>query len=78
MCMELLTNDGWSAASSLESVFLQVRMAISSRDPVPARLSAGPVGAYSTAEAIQAYRRACQIHGWTVPPDFAAIATQQS
>ena len=41
MCMQLLTNDGWSAVSSIESVLLQVRMAISSLDPKPARLQAG-------------------------------------
>lgn len=36
--MELLTNSGWSPVSSVESVLLQVRMAMSSLDPKPARL----------------------------------------
>jgi ubiquitin-conjugating enzyme E2 Q len=38
LCMELLTNSGWSPVSSVESVLLQVRMAMSNLDPKPARL----------------------------------------
>ncbi|KAL2256111.1 hypothetical protein VTK26DRAFT_2171 [Humicola hyalothermophila] len=38
MCMELLTSSGWSPANSMESVILQVRMAICSLEPQPARL----------------------------------------
>jgi ubiquitin-conjugating enzyme E2 Q len=70
MCMELLTNDGWSAVSSIESVLLQVRMAISSIDPKPARLENGGRGDYGVGEAVEAYMRACAVHGWTVPPGF--------
>ncbi len=33
VCMELLTTSGWSPASSMESVLLQVRMAMCSVDP---------------------------------------------
>ena len=61
--MELLTNSGWSSVSNIESVLLQVRMAISSLDPKPARLEKGPVRDYDTVEAIEAYRRACAAHG---------------
>ena len=74
MCMELLTNDGWSAVSSIESVLLQVRMAISSLDPKPARLQAGHPGDYGVMEAVDAYIRACQVHGWTVPAGFKETA----
>ncbi|TVY21133.1 Ubiquitin-conjugating enzyme E2 Q2 [Lachnellula arida] len=73
MCMELLTNSGWSAVSSIESVLLQVRMAISNLEPKPARLqSQGKQRQfdYGISEAIDAYRRACATHGWQVPPDF--------
>lgn len=73
LCMELLTNDGWSAVSSIEAVLLQVKMAISSVDPRPARLPPGSVGEYSAGEAIEAYKRACMTHGWTVPPDLLQI-----
>ncbi|EER38209.1 ubiquitin-conjugating enzyme E2 [Histoplasma capsulatum H143] len=81
LCMELLTNSGWSAASSIESVLLQVRMAISSTEPQPARLvrgqsvSKGTVRDYGVGEAVEAYIRACRMHGWEVPKDFARMAT---
>ena len=31
LCMELLTNTGWSSVSSMESVLMQIRLAIASR-----------------------------------------------
>ncbi|KAH0536283.1 hypothetical protein FGG08_006821 [Glutinoglossum americanum] len=74
LCMELLTNSGWSAVSSLESVLLQVRMAISSTDPFPARLEESRVGDYQAGEAIQAYVRSCKMHGWEVPKDLYVIS----
>lgn len=74
MCMQLLTNDGWSAVSSIESVLLQVRMAISSTDPKPARLEIGSRSDYGVGEAVEAYIRACTIHGWTVPAGFREMA----
>jgi ubiquitin-conjugating enzyme E2 Q len=74
MCMQLLTNDGWSAVSSIESVLLQVRMAISSLDPKPARLQAGAPADYGVGEAVEAYMRACAVHGWTVPAGFKEMA----
>lgn len=73
MCMELLTNSGWSAASSIEGVLLQVRMAIMNLDPKPARLlhtTKAMQLSYGIGEAIEAYIRACQTHGWQVPNDF--------
>ncbi|KAF2020785.1 hypothetical protein BU24DRAFT_8388 [Aaosphaeria arxii CBS 175.79] len=74
MCMELLTNDGWSAVSSIESVLLQVRMAMSSLEPKPARLENHIRSDYGVAEAVDAYIRACQVHGWTVPEGFREMA----
>jgi ubiquitin-conjugating enzyme E2 Q len=74
MCMQLLTNDGWSAVSSIESVLLQVRMAISSTDPKPARLAPGGPTDYGVGEAVEAYMRACAVHGWTVPAGFKEMA----
>ncbi|KAI5863513.1 hypothetical protein GGS23DRAFT_596687 [Durotheca rogersii] len=73
MCMELLTNSGWSPANSLEAVLLQVRMAICNTVPQPARLqrvSRPNPGDYSIAEAISAYTRAARLHGWEVPQDL--------
>lgn len=75
LCMELLTNNGWSAVSSIESVLLQVRLAISSTDPKPARLERGPVREYDINEAIEAFQRACRTHGVCFfPPRLAARA----
>ncbi|KAF1845406.1 uncharacterized protein K460DRAFT_405668 [Cucurbitaria berberidis CBS 394.84] len=70
MCMQLLTNDGWSAVSSIESVLLQVRMAMSSLDPKAARLQSGGPMDYGVGEAVEAYIRACNMHNWTVPAGF--------
>ena len=65
LCMELLTNDGWNPSATLQSVLLQVRMAITSTDPKPARLLEPRVGGgeYSVYEAVEAYKRACMTHG---------------
>ena len=63
LCMELLTNSGWSAVSNIESVLLQVRLAMSSMDPKPARLEDGHVKDYGVGEAVDAYIRACNMHG---------------
>ena len=67
LCMELLTNSGWSAVSNIESVLLQVRLAMSSTDPKPARLEPGPVKDYGVGEAVEAYVRACQMHNVRFP-----------
>lgn len=76
MCMELLTNSGWSAVSSIESVLLQVRMAMMNLEPRPARLRSknSLQRDYGIGEAIDAYRRACHAHGWQIPPDFGDFA----
>jgi ubiquitin-conjugating enzyme E2 Q len=78
ICMELLTNNGWLVTQSLESVLLQLRMAISSTEPKPARLENaggrnGASGSYAVSEAIEAYKRACRTHGWEVPKDIETM-----
>lgn len=85
MCMELLTGSGWSPANSMESVLLQVRMAMCNLEPKPARLSvaverAGGVSAlarsdYSVSEARDAFLRAAAAHGWAVPADMAEMTS---
>ncbi|KIW03903.1 uncharacterized protein PV09_04746 [Verruconis gallopava] len=74
ICMELLTNSGWSAVSSIESVLLQVRLAISSTEPRPAQLEPPGRTEYGIGEAIEAYVRACNAHGWRLPDNFKQIA----
>ena len=67
LCMELLTNSGWSAVSNIESVLLQVRLAMSSTDPKPARLEPGGIRDYQVGEAVEAFVRACYTHGVSLP-----------
>jgi ubiquitin-conjugating enzyme E2 Q len=78
LCLELLTNSGWSPISSIESVLLQIRLAICSQDPRPAKLQPGQtkgrVAEYTVQEAVSAYVRACRAHGWEVPDDFQRMA----
>lgn len=72
MCMEALTNNGWTAAQAIDGLLLQVRMAILDEER-PARLvSRGVPGreTYGIGEAVEAYIRACRNHGWTVPDGF--------
>lgn len=73
LCMELLTNSGWSAVANIESVLLQVRLAISSRDPRPARLEPGRVRDYGVGEAVEAFIRACNTHGVGSPVSSSRI-----
>lgn len=76
ICAQLLTNDGWTAVSDIESVLLQIRMAIMSTEPNPARLQSVVHGGtghqshtldYGVGEAVDAFKRACRMHGWTIP-----------
>jgi ubiquitin-conjugating enzyme E2 Q len=80
ICMELLTNTGWSAVSTVEMILLQVRLAMSDEGR-PARLAtAGSRGwggkgdSYAVGEAVAAYERACRAHGWTIPDGFSQMA----
>ncbi|KAK0652163.1 hypothetical protein B0T16DRAFT_323698 [Cercophora newfieldiana] len=74
MCMELLTGTGWSPVNSMESVLLQVRVAMCNLEPKPARLQSGGAGDYGVGEAVEAYLRAVRVHGWKVPEDLQATA----
>jgi len=61
----------------MDSVLMQIRMAIMSEDPRPARLEKdqpGVNGEYHVAEAIEAFKRACRAHGWVVPEGLKEIA----
>lgn len=60
--------------STVESVLLQVRMAMSSVDPKPARLESASRADYGIGEAMDAYIRACNVHGWAVPEGFREMA----
>lgn len=84
VCMELLTSNGWTPATSMEAVFVSIKMAMSSSEPRPARLenasqmyySRSYLGDYGAGEALAAFERAARTHGWTVPKDVYSNATQ--
>ncbi|KAJ0414437.1 hypothetical protein BJY00DRAFT_321035 [Aspergillus carlsbadensis] len=74
MCMELLTNSGWLPTSSIESILLQVWMAITNEEPRPARLDKRCMSSeYGVFEAISEYKRVCNAHGWKIPKDIDQI-----
>ena len=68
--MQLLTSSGWNVACNIESVLLQIRLAVTSLEPKPARLEAGPVRDYSAGEAVEAFKRACRAHNVRNPYPF--------
>ena len=79
MCMELLTNSGWSSVMSMENVLLQVRMAIASEpfarlEGRGSKVTNDRRNDYTAGEAAEGYIRACQNHGWQVPPGFREVA----
>jgi ubiquitin-conjugating enzyme E2 Q len=81
MCMEILTNNGWTAAQAIDGLLLQVRMAICDEER-PARLASRGHGGvrgsetYGIGEAVAAYIRACRNHGWTVPDGFEKLGQE--
>lgn len=79
ICMDLLTNSGWSAAYNIESVLVAIRAALMSSEPRYARLanlhgSMSGITDYSFTEAISAYQRVAIDHGWKIPPGVSQLA----
>ncbi|GAA5872831.1 hypothetical protein JCM8547_005715 [Rhodosporidiobolus lusitaniae] len=74
ICMDLLTNDGWSSIYSTEAILLQIRVAMSNLEPRPGRLDPTYWNSpYSMEEAVAGFKRAAATHGWTVPPELDAL-----
>ncbi|KAH7925790.1 hypothetical protein BV22DRAFT_408192 [Leucogyrophana mollusca] len=67
ICMDLLTSDGWLPSYSISAVLLQIKLAISSTDPRPARLAGDWDRPYSPQDALDGYQRAAAIHNWKIP-----------
>ncbi|KAF3204197.1 hypothetical protein TWF106_010376 [Orbilia oligospora] len=79
VCLEMLTGTGWDSKTTIESILMNVRLAMMSTDPKPAKLESGGGGkSYGVAEAVSAYLRACRTHGWTVPKGFEEMAKSTS
>ncbi|KIM60273.1 hypothetical protein SCLCIDRAFT_1217055 [Scleroderma citrinum Foug A] len=67
ICMDLLTSEGWLPSYNIPAILLQIKLAISSTDPWPARLH--PVNwnkPYTPTEALNGYTRAAALHNWKV------------
>ncbi|CAG8609502.1 10441_t:CDS:10 [Paraglomus brasilianum] len=78
ICMDLLTlgngrECGWSSAYTMEAVLLQIKLALSSLDPRPARLDRRWQKDYSPSEAIDAYVRVANQHGWQIPDQWQRL-----
>ena len=69
--MDVLTMKGWKKDIRVEQILMIVHLALSSLDPVPARL----VGTheYSVQEAVTAYIRVARTHGWQVPQNWNTL-----
>lgn len=74
VCLELLTSSGWNPAINIDNVIMQIRAAIGESDR-PARLQKGASEAdYGIGEAVAAFTRLANAHGWQVPEDFQHLA----
>ncbi|RDA83495.1 hypothetical protein CP532_2672 [Ophiocordyceps camponoti-leonardi (nom. inval.)] len=78
VCSEMLTLSGWLPTLTMEKVMLQVRLGLCDGNP-PARLQPTThfpfrSGDYGVSEAVEAYRRAAQVHGWVPSPDLEQLA----
>ncbi|KAM0753059.1 hypothetical protein T439DRAFT_323673 [Meredithblackwellia eburnea MCA 4105] len=77
ICMDLLTSSGWLPSYNFSAILVQIRMAISSTEPKPARLDPnGWKAPYTMSEAVAGFQRAAAAHGWIVPPELAAMTKQ--
>ncbi|KAG8837202.1 hypothetical protein FRC18_009828 [Serendipita sp. 400] len=79
ICMDLLVQDGWLPSYNIAAVLLQIRMAISSTEPRPARLAGGDdwKRAYGVHEALEGFNRAAATHGWRVPEGTRQLVLRQ-
>jgi ubiquitin-protein ligase len=68
LCLEMLTMTGWQKDYSIEYVLMNVHQALSDLDPVPARID--NAGVYSVKDAVTAYIRVANSHGWSVPQNW--------
>ncbi|KAI8811772.1 hypothetical protein BJ742DRAFT_795451 [Cladochytrium replicatum] len=74
ICIDTLTSSGWLATYSIESLLLQVYMALSSLDPRPARLDPQRWNVdYGAQEGMDAFIRVAQAHGWAVPNNWRGL-----
>ena len=68
ICIDMLTMKGWKKNITVDQVLMVVHHALSDLDPVPARVIA--TNEYSIHEAVRAYIRVANTHGWRVPQNW--------
>ncbi|WVF71109.1 hypothetical protein IAT40_005906 [Kwoniella sp. CBS 6097] len=74
VCNELMTGTGWNPAFNVESIVREVMTNMTEATP-PAKLDPTKWDQpYTMREAIEAYKRVAQAHGWQVPKDFDRLA----
>ncbi|KAH7100349.1 hypothetical protein BKA62DRAFT_706762 [Auriculariales sp. MPI-PUGE-AT-0066] len=74
ICMDLLVSDGWLPSYSIAAIMLQIKLAVSSTEPRPARLAQNWQEPYGVHEALEGFKRAARTHGWTVPDGTERLA----
>ncbi|WVR06740.1 hypothetical protein IAU60_003775 [Kwoniella sp. DSM 27419] len=77
VCNELMTATGWNPAFNVESIVREVMTNMTEATP-PARLDPRRWNdPYTMREAIEAYKRVANAHGWQIPQDFDRLAAEQ-
>jgi ubiquitin-conjugating enzyme E2 Q len=74
ICMSMLTMDDWSPVYNISQILVMVHSALSSVDPMPAKIA--DKGSYSEEEAMEAYIRVATTHGWQVPQQWPTLFKQ--
>ena len=68
ICIDMLTMKGWKKDITVDQVLMVVHQALSDTDPIPARLIG--TNEYGLQEAVSAYIRVANTHGWRVPQNW--------
>ncbi|WVQ80119.1 hypothetical protein IAT38_002220 [Cryptococcus sp. DSM 104549] len=75
VCNEILTASGWNPAFCVEAIVRDIMVNMTEATP-PAKLHPSHWNsAYTMQEAVAAYVRVAQAHGWEVPKDFQKVAS---
>jgi ubiquitin-conjugating enzyme E2 Q len=71
ICIDMLTMKGWKKDITVDHILMVIHHALSDLDPVPARL----IGTYEYTihDAVRAYIRVANTHGWRVPQNWGNL-----
>lgn len=73
ICIDILTMKGWKKDITVDHVLMLVHHSLSDLEPVPARVIG--TNGYSIREAVSAYIRVANTHGWRVPQNWGSLFT---